>query len=327
MFNKGHLTERAFRELVLGLDLQSDAIRHGYDYTSVSPHHMRRRKLERRVVSWMGKVPALSPLADWFRATRIALDYEESWGHYQGSRRVIELMSANPHLGVFSKEAIEEVTNQYRQWQDTARRQLDQHAEEYPEFVNAMQERLGRRLLLLAEEEEIGRRGRRGELPEGVAREMERDIEHGLGLLRGLETEKLKVEPLELLKKTAILGELKEEEFAHLAGKMRSHTFAIRDVIVNQGERGNSLYLIARGVVRVTRRTDEGSRDLATLVAGDFFGEMALLHGEPRQATIWAVTPCSLFELTREDLEQAMAEHPGVRAAIEEVDRRRKEDL
>jgi CRP-like cAMP-binding protein len=59
------------------------------------------------------------------------------------------------------------------------------------------------------------------------------------------------------------------------------------------------------------------------LYAGDFFGEAALLHGTPRNATTIAATPCSLYELKRQDLDRVCAQHPKIRQMLEEVDRKR----
>jgi len=67
--------------------------------------------------------------------------------------------------------------------------------------------------------------------------------------------------------------------------------------------------------------------DVATLMAGDFFGEMALLRGEPRTATCRAVTPCVLYELKRTDFDAVRKASPGLQAAIEEVEKRRRAEL
>lgn len=63
---------------------------------------------------------------------------------------------------------------------------------------------------------------------------------------------------------------------------------------------------------------------MATLIAGDFFGEMALLHREPRTATCRSVTPAALYELRRRDLNDVIAVCPGLKTALEEADRERR---
>jgi CPA1 family monovalent cation:H+ antiporter len=71
-------------------------------------------------------------------------------------------------------------------------------------------------------------------------------------------------------------------------------------------------------------REDDGEvNQVATLYAGDFFGEAALLHSAPRNATSVAATPCSLYELKQEDLNKLMEAYPKIQQAVEVVDKER----
>ena len=83
------------------------------------------------------------------------------------------------------------------------------------------------------------------------------------------------------------------------------------------------MFLIARGIANVLIEEDGSSNQVATLYAGDFFGEAALLHATPRNATALAATPCSLYELGRKDLDLICLAHPEIREAVEAVDRER----
>ena len=78
---------------------------------------------------------------------------------------------------------------------------------------------------------------------------------------------------------------------------------------------------MARGVVRVVREREGASEDLATFVAGEFFGEMALLTGSSRSATCRTVTPCALYELRRKDLDEVCAVFPTMRQMLEKAAR------
>ncbi len=69
------------------------------------------------------------------------------------------------------------------------------------------------------------------------------------------------------------------------------------------------------------------SRDLATLIAGDFFGEMALLHGTRRMATCRAITPSALYELRRDDMDVVRKVCPEIQRALEEADQRRRAEI
>ena len=75
-------------------------------------------------------------------------------------------------------------------------------------------------------------------------------------------------------------------------------------------------------------RTDHGeARSIATLIAGDFFGEMALLHGGARTATCTAVTPCALYELERRDIDAVIATCPAMHDALDRADVARRAEL
>src|SRR5207244_3779414 len=82
----------------------------------------------------------------------------------------------------------------------------------------------------------------------------------------------------ELFRKVPFFQSLPSVEFASVAARLRRRTAPAGEVIVRQGAGGDSLYLVARGVIRVSRQDGGSTRDLATLMAGDFFGETALLH-------------------------------------------------
>ena len=61
-------------------------------------------------------------------------------------------------------------------------------------------------------------------------------------------------------------------------------------------------------------------------MAGNFFGEGALLDRRPRNATVTAMTPCSLYKLRRKDLEVLVGVYPNIRHALEQENERRKRE-
>ena len=90
--------------------------------------------------------------------------------------------------------------------------------------------------------------------------------------------------------------------------------------------KGDRLYLIARGVVRISIEKDGKSSKLTSLFAGDFFGEMALLHDDIRTATVTSITPCTFYVLDRKDVEEVMEQQPSIRIALQRADQRRREE-
>jgi small-conductance mechanosensitive channel/CRP-like cAMP-binding protein len=81
-----------------------------------------------------------------------------------------------------------------------------------------------------------------------------------------------------------------------LAGGTTSHLFAPGEVIIHEGESGNELFIIESGIVEVFVTRTAGTRtQVATLQAGQFFGEAALLRDEHRSATVVASTECKML--------------------------------
>ena len=96
-------------------------------------------------------------------------------------------------------------------------------------------------------------------------------------------------------------------------------------VIISEGETGSSMYVIASGEVKVYTRGpgNTGSLYLAKLSEGDFFGEVSVLTGKPRTATITASQRTELLRLDKEKLDNALATYPGIRAVLDDFYKKR----
>lgn len=118
-----------------------------------------------------------------------------------------------------------------------------------------------------------------------------------------------------------------EDELLAVIQGLRLLTFAPGDMIVTEGEPGQSVFILASGTVKVFVRSPEG-RDvpIGALTEGSFFGEMSTLSGQPRSATVTAAAPCDLLELDRAALDRIAETRPNVRAVLEEFSRRRATD-
>jgi ATP-binding cassette subfamily B protein len=105
---------------------------------------------------------------------------------------------------------------------------------------------------------------------------------------------------------------------AALANRLSVERFAPGSVIVNEGERGTTMYIVDRGTAEVLVHDTSGQRRLADLRAGDYFGEMALLYDVPRTATVRATSPLQVLSLSREDLDELLEHVPELRGTLEE---------
>jgi hypothetical protein len=96
-------------------------------------------------------------------------------------------------------------------------------------------------------------------------------------------------------------------------------------VVVREGEPGDSLFLVVSGRLSVTTSEFGDPLPLAELAPGDFFGEVALLTGRPRTATVTASTEAELLRLDRATVDELRRRHPRIDESLSEFHRRRAE--
>ncbi|MFN7973643.1 MAG: cyclic nucleotide-binding domain-containing protein [Acidobacteriota bacterium] len=123
---------------------------------------------------------------------------------------------------------------------------------------------------------------------------------------------------------TPLFSEFSEDELLAVIHGLRLQSYDAGDIVFAEGEPGNSLYVIAEGSVRVFVKNTMGrNMALRELPEGSFFGEISILSGTPRTATITAATRCELLELDRPTLDAISEKHPHVRQILQEFYDRR----
>lgn len=107
------------------------------------------------------------------------------------------------------------------------------------------------------------------------------------------------------------LATLPSETSAVLNSAIQRESFAPGDVICRKGDPGDALYVILTGQVKIVLPSDDGNEALiATMDDGDFFGELSLIDGRPRSATIIATQPTDTVILRREGFYDFLKAHP-----------------
>ncbi len=107
-----------------------------------------------------------------------------------------------------------------------------------------------------------------------------------------------------LLKKVPIFQDLSGRELHKIEEMLYGpRNWRAGETIVNQGDPGMGMYIVASGQVRIAQMGDDGfEKQLATLTRGDFFGAQALVDELPRSASVYALQPCRLLVFCRPDL-------------------------
>lgn len=115
----------------------------------------------------------------------------------------------------------------------------------------------------------------------------------------------------DLLKEVSLFQLLDDEEREDLVANMQSVDYGAGESLFEIGEPGDALYVVATGVVEMFFKNDTGERIvLETARRGDFFGDLSLLDGGSRSASVTAVENSMVLRLDRRDLERFLNDHP-----------------
>jgi CRP-like cAMP-binding protein len=121
-----------------------------------------------------------------------------------------------------------------------------------------------------------------------------------------------------------LFSDLSREAFVELASQCTLKRCVPGDVIVEQGTVGSSFFVVTSGSVKVERKAEGGaSAVLARLTEGSFFGEMALLSGSPRAASVVAEDEAECLEISAELLGSLSLRYPHVQQALKKFCRQR----
>ncbi len=117
----------------------------------------------------------------------------------------------------------------------------------------------------------------------------------------------------ELLRRTDLFTGLNDEELAHIASVSQEIEYQPHELIIEQGQKGDSAYIIFSGNAKVYTLSVEGKEIPLNLIReGDLCGEMALFDGEPRSASVEALTHIKALRITKEELFSVLDTHVDI---------------
>src|SRR6476646_8313045 len=125
----------------------------------------------------------------------------------------------------------------------------------------------------------------------------------------------------QFLKNVKLFGELSPDSLIKLASCLKVADFPPSEVIVREGAPGVSMYIIKSGLVEVRKKDPATGIDfmVAQLGEGAAVGEMSLLTGKPRSATVTTAQPTVVFTLTRADFRNLLTQHPEISLGLARI--------
>ncbi len=114
---------------------------------------------------------------------------------------------------------------------------------------------------------------------------------------------------------------LPDEDLQEIAAGAVRHSFKAQEIIIGQGDEGASMFVVAEGLLYVNVEDHQLKKQVRVgqLVPGQVFGEMSLLTGEPRSATVIAATDAVVFEIIKETMEAILKRRPEAAEVLSQV--------
>jgi len=121
------------------------------------------------------------------------------------------------------------------------------------------------------------------------------------------------------ISRSHLFKKIADEDLASLYDACRLRRYKKGEAILNEGDEGTELFLLMSGNVRVVTGGQSGLVELAQLARGAFFGEVSLLTGRPRTATIVAMDDVEVVAISNKGLEGILKRYPRVRKLMQTV--------
>lgn len=119
--------------------------------------------------------------------------------------------------------------------------------------------------------------------------------------------------PVELLRSVPLFSDLEQGELENFSHVAVARSFPAGTRVFHEGDHSDACYIVREGSFRVTREHSDGRAiTLATLGTGDIFGELAMLDGEVRSASVEALTDGELLALPAGEVRALLARHPEI---------------
>ncbi len=132
----------------------------------------------------------------------------------------------------------------------------------------------------------------------------------------------------EVLKKVPFFQALGRDGIDFIVERLKFKPYDANEVICQSGDPGDKMYIIINGKVKVVVFSEKDNKEnlIATLGAGDYFGEMSLLTGEPRSASVITTEPSEMFILNKSDFDVIIERFPSITLSMGKIMSQRLRD-
>lgn len=324
LFEEGLLSEDNLKDLLNIIDNELDRIKEGIAVMGKGERPPVLELLMGFIYKILGSMVIFKPIEMKHKTGKIAASYERKRGRLLAFSSILKELEDMAEHKTYSEEAINNTTIFYKKLHALTTERLDILRGEYPEYVEKVEEGILERCRLNSELTTFRKMYEHGTITDKVLKSEEEELEKSIRKMKIRPVKELLFPPSELISRVPCFEELEKEDLSSLTRKLTALSFLPGEIIVQEGDHGDSLFVIGRGQVDIVTKGEDGKEIfLAKLKAGQFFGEVALLHPQARTATVKASTPATLLELSSLSLAPILNDAPHLKDTLEEAYKQR----
>jgi Na+/H+ antiporter len=305
-FHQGILDGRAVHTLTHEIDLHLDRLSQGI----ISPPSKRIPKLTKFTL-WLGrflrKHTFLNKYINIIEFDHISQLYNIARGEEIAANAVLEKLHT---IQWFDETIKENITSTYLSYLHRSKDIIEEIRQVFPEITRSIETILANRIALNKEREEYSHLLSQGIIEEKAALYAINKIEKRMKALQYTSKKAILPTTEDFLREIPLFQQWPEEDRELIAKKSQEIFLSRGEILFEENEINNSLYIIARGAIHITKKKEDRNIVVAALGCGDILGEMALLTNKPRSASAVAATSVALIKITKDIFEEMIKYHP-----------------
>ncbi len=311
-FAGGTLGSAAVKVMDHEINLQFDVVAQG-DLEPPAQRAPSPSGLRAAITRSLRRSEGLRGLYTAFEFDNLTLQYDLARAESMAAKKVVS--SLNAIEGV-SPEVAQHISETYTGYMRSAKERLEEMRVNLPEITQAIETRLAQRIALNFEREEYEHLAHRGALESDLAARLQAVVEEKMVRLADGATSSALPEVADLMREIPLLEPLDDAARQRLAAAANMIVVPAGEYLFRQGERGDAMYVITRGAADVLIGAKGEEHVVDVLGGGDILGEMALLTGDPRTASIRAATSVTLVRIGRAAFDDLMEGNEALRSSV-----------
>ena len=277
-------------------------------------------RLEKSIIKQLREHDFASSLLSRYQYLRFSQTLQRNIAGLLICKKVMEKIDS---LDDVEGEIKKNIINQYKQRHDRRKKRLEDISANFPEFYERYETRLFEKVSLNAADFFIREAYNNSEFGTKIFVNIKKRIDDAINELPKITDSIPVLQPREMIAMVPLLQGLSDKLIDQLSNRAKELTFLQGDLVIEQGEKGDSLYIINHGELTIYK-TEHIDKPIAELKSGDFFGEMALLGEQVRTANVKVNKPTSLLRLTRKDVLLMAENEPELKNRLERAIEERK---